>query len=228
MGSAPRKWLLGLSSSSTEKKATAKATSGLDPLRATFLLFIAAGVLLIVSFLYQTSLAVADQGRLDQSWRQQVIVPQVTPPKVDPSLKHPVGGVDFAIDVPKLNYFAAVKEGVSSGVLYSGPGHYPETPWPGDLGTVGVAAHNVYWVNFPNLGVGDEVDLQTRYGLYRYRVTGARIVNPSDTTVLVPHSTGYHLTLTTCWPLWAGAFATQRYVIFTDQYYPAPPAQTST
>ena len=227
MASAQRKWPLGPSSSSTEKRATPKVISRLDPLRATFLLLITAGVLLIVSFLYQTSLAVEDQSRLDQAWRQQVAVPQFTPPKVDDALKHPIAGVDFAIDVPKLSYFAAVKEGVSSGVLYSGPGHYPETPWPGDPGTVGVAAHNVYWVNFPKLGSGDEVDLQTRYGLYRYRVTGARIVNPNDTTVLVPHSTGYHLTLTTCWPLWAGAFATQRYVIFTDQYYPAPPLQTS-
>ena len=227
MASAPRKWLRGLFSSSTERKGTPKAANHLDPLRATALLFIAAGVLLIISFFYATSVAVEHQNRIDQAWRQQVVVPTVTPPKVDPALKHPVGGVDFAIQVPKLGYFAAVKEGISSGVLYSGPGHYPDTPWPGDQGTVGVAAHNVYWVDFPKIGVGDEVDLQTRYGLYRYRVTGSRIVDPSDTTVLVPQSGGYHLTLTTCWPLWAGAFATQRYVIFTDQYYPAPPPQSS-
>jgi sortase A len=85
---------------------------------------------------------------------------------------------------------------------------------------VGVAAHNVYWENFPNLKPGDEIDLQTRYGNYRYRVTGSRIVNPSDKTVLIPSADGYHLTLTTCWPLWAGAFATQRFVIFTDQVWP--------
>jgi len=201
---------------------TAKSRRRFDPLRATALLFIAAGILLIVSFLYVNSVAVADQQRIDQQWRQHVTVPQAVPPRIDPALQQPVDGVDFAIQVPKLNYFAAVREGVSSGVLYGGPGHYPETPWPGDLGTVGVAAHNVYWINFPELKVGDEIDLQTRYGLYRYRVTGARIVDPSDRTVLVPQSGGHNLTLTTCWPLWAGAFATQRYVIFTDQYYPAP------
>ena len=217
--------------------ATAKATDSrglvaslrsLDPLRATSWLFIAAGILLIVSFFYANSLGVAEQQRLDQQWRQHVVVPQAPLPKIDPSLQQPVNGVDFAIDVPKLNYFAAVREGVGGGVLYSGPGHYPETPWPGSLGTVGVAAHNVYWINFPELKVGDEVDLQTRYGVYRYHVTGYRIVDPSDRTVLVPASGGYHLTLTTCWPLWAGAFATQRYVIFTDQFYPSPPAQAQT
>jgi sortase A len=191
-----------------------------DPLRATALLFIAAGLILIISFFYVTSQAVADQQRLDQAWRTDVQVPTSAPAQVQPDMRHPVNGVDFAINIPKLNYFAAVKEGISTGVLYSGPGHYPQTPWPGQPGMVGVAAHNVYWLNFPTLAPGDEVDLQTRYGNYRYRVTGSRIVNPSDTTVMVPDALGYHLTLTTCWPLWAGAFATQRYVIFTDQVWP--------
>jgi hypothetical protein len=45
-------------------------------------------------------------------------------------------------------------------------------------------------------------------------------VNPDNKAVLVPDAPGYHLTLTTCWPLWAGAFAKQRYIIFTDQYWP--------
>jgi sortase A len=192
----------------------------MDPLRATALLFIAAGALLIVSFFYSTSQSIAAQNRLDQEWKTQVQVPQSSPAVPPPNLKHPINGIDFAIWVPKLKYFAAVKEGVSSGVLYDGPGHYPQTPWPGDPGTVGVAAHNVYWIDFPKLAPGDEVDLQTRYGNYRYHVTGSRIVNPDNTSVLIPNAAGFNLTLTTCWPLWAGAFATQRYVIFSEQFWP--------
>jgi len=193
---------------------------GLDPLRATALLFIAAGAILIVSFFYVTSQSVAAQHHLDQEWQTQVNVPQGNPSVPPASLQHPIDGIDFAISIPKLGYFAAVKEGISSTVLYDGPGHYPQTPWPGDPGMVGVAAHNVYWIDFPKLAPGDEVDLQTRYGNYRYRVTGSRIVNPDDRSVLVPDAAGFHLTLTTCWPLWAGAFATQRYVIFTEQFWP--------
>jgi len=226
MASAPKRLRPGPSSSSTPKKATPRAARRigggrqLDPLRATALLFIAAGLILIVSFFYVTSQAVADQQRLDQRWKSEVAVPAVVPAVVAPDLKRPVGGVDFAIVIPKLNYFAAVKEGISSGVLYSGPGHYPNTPWPGDPGTVGVAAHNEYWLNVPQLAPGDEIDLETRYGNFRYRVTGSRIVNPSNTSVLVPNAPGYNLTLTTCWPTWAGVFATQRYVIFTEQFWP--------
>src|SRR5205814_6808842 len=165
---------------------------------------------------------------LDQQWRNHVQVPDTNPAVVAPDLKHPVNGVDFAISIPKLGYFAAVKEGVSSTVLYDGPGHYPQTRWPGDPGTVGVAAHNVYWINFPKLSKGDEVDIETRYGSYRYQVNSAEIVNPDNRTALVTDANGYHLVLTTCWPLWAGAFATQRYVIHADQVWPVPlrPAYT--
>lgn len=184
------------------------------------MLFIAAGLILILSFFYESSLAVADQQTIDHAWKQSVQVPAIAPQVVRPNLKVPVNGVDFAISIPKLGYFAAVREGITSTILYSGPGHYPDTRWPGEPGAVGVAAHNVYWINFPKLSPGDEIDVQTRYGIYKYHVTGSRIVNPNDMTVLVPNELGYHLTLTTCWPLWAGAFAKQRYVIFTDQFYP--------
>ena len=178
------------------------------------------GLYLLGSFAYGMWSGVREQQRLNEVWQGQIGAHTPALAAVDPALKQPVGGVDFAIRIPKLGYYAAVKEGVSAGVLYSSPGHYPTTMWPGDPGTVGVAAHNVYWINFPQLAKGDEVDVETRYGLYRYRVTGSEIVNPSDRTVLLPKANGFHLTLTTCWPLWAGAFATQRYVIFTDQVWP--------
>jgi sortase A len=163
----------------------------------------------------------SDQQQLNQQWQQEVGKAPLTPPAtIDRSLQKPIKGVDFAIRVPKLHYFAAVREGTSTSVLYSGPGHYPGTVWPGDQGTVGVAAHNVYWINFPELKSHDEIDIETRYGTYKYWVTGSKVVNPDDRTVLVSHAPGYNLVLTTCWPLWAGAFATQRYVIFASQYSP--------
>ena len=180
-----------------------------------------AGMFLLGSFAFGTWHGVAEQHRLNQAWTYEPGV-RKAPKAIDSGLQQPVNGVDFALRIPKLDYFAAVKEGVDSGVLYASPGHYPSTMWPGTAGTVGVAAHNVYWINFPQLAKGDEIDVETRYGLYRYRVVGTRVVNPSDRTVLVTNSGGHHLTLTTCWPLWAGAFATQRYVIFADQFWPVP------
>jgi len=197
------------------------ATRWLLLFRAASAACLAAGILLLGSFGYGQWDAGKQQQHLDQQW-QQLISHPLPRKAVDTSLMHPVNGVDFAIRVPKLGYYAAVKEGVDWNALYAGPGHYPTTMWPGEEGMVGVAAHNEYWINFPQLKAGDEVDIETRYGTYRYRVTGSAIVNPDNRTVLVPDSPGYHLTLTTCWPTWAGVFATKRYIIFTNQFWPIP------
>ena len=208
----------------TLRPASVTTHSGpIQLLRAAFLACLVVGVLLMGTFAYGMWHGYNDQQQLTQQWQQQSRVPYVAPtgqPAIDQSLQHPVKGIDFALRVPKLKYFAAVKEGVDATALYAGPGRYPGTVWPGNQGSVGVAAHNVYWINFPQLATRDEIDIETRYGIFRYRVTGSKIVNPNDRTVLVSNAPGYHLVLTTCWPTWAGAFATQRYIIFAEQYYP--------
>ena len=192
------------------------------PLTVLSITCLVAGVVLMATFGYGMWRGHSEQQRLDRQWQYVIGTRDPAPKAVSPTLKQPVDGIDFAIRIPKLSYYAAIREGVDSGVLYAGPGHYPATRWPGDPGTVGVAAHNVYWINFPQLVKGDEIDLETRYGLYRYDVTWTQIVDPDNRTALVTDENGYHLTLTTCWPLWAGAFATQRYIIHTDQIWPVP------
>lgn len=129
------------------------------------------------------------------------------------ALARPVDGMDFRLVVPKVGYDAVVREGVGLDVLTSGPGHYPGTAWPGESGVVGIAAHNVYWIRFDQLRAGDRVIVQTRYGAFNYSITRASIVSAGDTSVLRP-GPGRQLTLTTCWPLWAGEFATDRLAIF--------------
>jgi len=181
-----------------------------------------AGAALLAGAIADFGAGLVQEQRLNQTWldyraRHDVSAPTNNP---DPSLLHPVNGVDFAIEVPKLNYFAAVREGTGSATLANGPGHYPTMKWPGQPGNVGVAAHNIYWIHFDDLKAGDVIVLQTRWGDYRYQVTGKRLVSPEDLTVLAP-SNDRRLTLTTCWPLWAGAFATQRLIFTAEEVFPA-------
>ena len=128
----------------------------------------------------------------------------------------PVNGVAFTMRVPALNYTATVVEGVDAASLEHGPGHYPTTAWPGRPGTVGIAAHNVYWTTFSRLAPGDRVEVTTRIGVYAYEITGAKITDPGDRSVLAP-TTAHRLVMTTCYPLWAGALATQRFVVFARE-----------
>jgi sortase A len=125
----------------------------------------------------------------------------------------PLDGVRFDLRIPSLGYNAVVRQGVALNVLALGPGHYPGTPWPGQPGNVAVAGHNTFWLSFSHLRPGARVEIQTQHALYLYEIIGSSVVNPNDGSVLA--STGDdRLTLTTCYPLWAGALATQR-LIFT-------------
>lgn len=135
-------------------------------LRLAALISLFAGLVTITLYAGGMWQGVREQQHLVQSWNDETAHRHVGLSGIDPNLQQPVNGVDFAIRVPRLGYFAAVKEGITSSVLYASPGHYPQTVWPGDPGTVGVAAHNVYWINFPQLRPGDEIDLETRYGAF--------------------------------------------------------------
>lgn len=128
----------------------------------------------------------------------------------------PVNGVAFQMEVPAIGYRATVLEGVTAQQLDRGPGHYPDSAWPGQPGNVGVAAHNVYWLSFNRLRAGDQVVIQTRHGRFVYGITGSEVVGPDDRSVLA-QSPEHRLTLTTCYPLWAGAYATQRLVFLASQ-----------
>ncbi len=172
------------------------------------------------------------QSQINQRWRQELRQPARHPstatiptPGTSPlpaaaqpqPAPAPASGLLFAIRVPKIGYYAAVQQGVSLNILYAGPGHYPQTVLPGEVGTVGVAAHNTYWIKFGNLMAGDQIQLQTRTQTYSYTITGTQVVQPSDVAVLNPKPGRYQLVMTTCWPLWAGALAQQRLVFFATQ-----------
>ena len=145
---------------------------------------------------------------------EPVATPAPAAPVVTKRTSTPIA---FAMSVPKLGYTSAVVEGVDLAHLAMGPGHYPMTAYPGHQGTVGIAAHNNYWIQFGDLKAGDRIVLETRYGTFTYLVTSTRIVMPNDKTVFAGSGTGYRLTLTSCWPLWAGVLATRRLVIFAQE-----------
>jgi sortase A len=115
-----------------------------------------------------------------------------------------------------------VVEGTDTESLKKGPGHYARTAYPWeDHGRVGIAGHRTtygspFWA-LDELEAGDRIVLATEYGVFDYRVTGSRIIAPSDGSVLRPTDEPT-LVLTTCHPRFSAA---QRLVVFADRVDPA-------
>lgn len=107
-----------------------------------------------------------------------------------------------------------VVQGTDEVSLQKGPGHYPETPFPGEGGTVGVAGHRTTYLapfrHIDSMKPGDTVVLKMPYARFSYRVQKTAIVDPSDVGIV--HSVGYErLVLSACNPLYSAA---QRFIVF--------------
>jgi sortase A len=129
--------------------------------------------------------------------------------------REPLKGDAIArIDLPSIGVSEYVVEGTDTASLRKGPGHYPETPLPGDRGTAAIAGHRTtYGAPFRNideLDRGDRIALDMPYGRFTYRVERTRIVAPTDVDV-VGRVAYDRLVLTACHPLYS---ASERIVVF--------------
>ncbi len=122
------------------------------------------------------------------------------------------------IEMPRIGVDKIVVAGVDKNDLKKGPGHYPETPLPGQLGNAAIAGHRTTFgqpfFDIDKLDNGDEIILTTLTGRYVYRVTDQQIVSPSDYHVIATTDpTRATLTLTSCHPKYT---ARERIVIFAE------------
>jgi sortase A len=118
------------------------------------------------------------------------------------------------IEIPKIGVSDVFVQGTGTSDLRKGPGHYPDTPLPGQHGTVAIAGHRTtYGAPFhdvDDLRPGDRIELAMPYGRFEYRVERTRIVAP--TAIWVTDRVGYdRLILSACHPLYSAA---QRIVVF--------------
>ncbi len=138
--------------------------------------------------------------------------PEPAPP-IDPV---PEGEATAHIRIPDIGVDKIVVEGVSLRDLKKGPGHYPETPLPGQEGNAAIAGHRTtYGAPFhriDELEPGDEIIVETIQGEFTYLVTEQLIVSPSQVEVLEDKGDN-RLTLTACHPKYS---ARQRIVVVAE------------
>jgi LPXTG-site transpeptidase (sortase) family protein len=119
------------------------------------------------------------------------------------------------ISIPKISLEAMVVEGATSQQLTEGPGHLTETAFPGDAGNAVITGHrDTFFRRIFELDQGDEINVQRNGRVFRYQVTGKKIVKPDDVSVLNPTNDA-QLTLITCYPMHYIGPAPKRLVIFS-------------
>jgi sortase A len=185
--------------------------------------FITAGVLILLFVAYQlwgTGIRTAQaQNDLEDDFQQQLEEVTTTSTTEPPSSTtttlpgepqtaaetEPVaeGEATARIEIPAIGVNKIVVEGISLADLKKGPGHYPETPLPGQEGNAAIAGHRTtYGAPFhriDELEPGDEIIVTTVQGEFTYLVSETLIVPPSRVEVLEDKGDN-RLTLSACHP----------------------------
>jgi sortase A len=108
------------------------------------------------------------------------------------------------ISIPKIGLDSELNEGIRLTTLDRGPGHWPGTAMPGQIGNVVVAGHRTsHGAEFRHLDAlapGDQVVFSTADGTFTYVVTGTQIVTPDALWIVDPTDTPT-ATLFACHPL---------------------------
>ncbi|HET7405690.1 MAG TPA: class E sortase [Mycobacteriales bacterium] len=140
-------------------------------------------------------------------------------PRSGPGIQEVALGQGVAIlRIPRLgsDYVKVVVEGVNHDDLKKGPGHYPGTAMPGQIGNFVVSGHRTtYGAPFNRLDelqVNDAIVVETRTMWFTYHVTSKEVVLPTDIDVIAPvpdhpgqKPTKAYLTFTTCHPKYSAS-----------------------
>jgi len=120
----------------------------------------------------------------------QITRPVDPPP--DPNGAEPLTEVG-SISIPKIGLDSAMFEGIRLTTLNHGPGHWPGSAAPGQVGNVVVAghrtSHGAQFRHLDQLVPGDVVTFTTPDGVFDYTVVETDIVGPDALWIIDPSDT---------------------------------------
>lgn len=157
------------------------------------------------------------ESRLGQSGAARELEVPVPPPAA-PGASKPLrlGATVAKLSIPRLGTDLYVVEGVDAADLRRGPGHMPGSALPGAEGNCVVAGHrDTHFRVLKDIRKGDDIVLETRAGLFLYRVKSTEIVSPRNTASIAPSSDAV-LHLITCYPFYYLGSAPKRFIVEAD------------
>ena len=119
------------------------------------------------------------------------------------------GAIVGTLVIPRIALQTTVLESTDTLVLEEGPGHWEETPLPGEGGRCVISAHRTtfgsLFLRLDELEPGDAIELRMPYGVVEYEVFDSMIVKPDRVDVV--RQRGFEeLSLATCHPPGSGDF----------------------
>ena len=171
-------------------------------------LLITAGVVILLFVVYElwvTGLYTQAQqhrlaNRIEQEWARHGAI-DISQAKIG---HVPLGAGIAVLRIPRFGhgYHMVIVEGTDTADLQKGPGHYPETALPGQVGNFSVAGHRTTYLapfnRIDTLRRGDAIVLETKTMWFTYRIQDMppakgyphvpyqEIVAPTDVAVAYP------------------------------------------
>lgn len=123
------------------------------------------------------------------------------------------------IKIPTISLELPVYHGDTLDILKYGVGHYAGSYFPGEGGSIIMAAHNNegFFRRLPEVKIEDIITISTIYGEFTYQVTNTLITSENDLASFPIKDTEELLILYTCYPVTAIGHTDSRYLVYAKK-----------
>jgi LPXTG-site transpeptidase (sortase) family protein len=178
------------------------------------------GIALLVGVGHEYWAMYREQALLERQWELQN---QATPLNNEPKV---VNDGLTRVEIPKIDLDAIVVEGTSWKKLRLGPGRITSSAHPGERGNSVITAHrDTFFRHIGDLQMNDEILVRRNGEVLTFHVTGRKIVEPTDLSVL-KQTKEPTLTLITCYPIYFIGPAPERLIVTAKLVERAPNLET--
>lgn len=133
-------------------------------------------------------------------------------------IEYPEYGTIYAtLKIPDLGLELPVYHGDTLDIIKYGVGHFSGSYFPGEGGSIILAAHNSleHFKRLPEVKIGSNISIETSYGTFTYQVTNTKIINDKDEASLPIQDKEEILMMYTCYPMTIYGYKTERYVVYS-------------
>ncbi len=135
-------------------------------------------------------------------------------------INYPEYGTKYAtLTISKIDVELPVYFGDTLEILKKGVGHSSGSYFPGEGGSIIYMGHNSkkMFRRFSELKLGDEIDVTTTYGEYKYKIYDMKLIKETEVDKLPVQKEKEILMVYTCYPFNNVGYATQRYVVYAER-----------